>query len=919
MESVVNWSREDAQALCAAWSQIKHTSVFTWSKKEVHALLVYWANPSVQQDLLLKVRSNAVYDSLSAKLASLGFNKSAQECKEKIKKLKQNYRKIKKRQNMGWSRTMQLGILGEALSLHPAASKCSEASTSSLAESSQLVATDKETNHLTHEAEWLPDEVQVLVTLWAQPSIQEQLLASGENSEVFTNLSNELALVGFNKTPQQCRVKVNKLIEEHKKILQVEPDGNDQSDWFVIMDGVLGSDGETSKDVNALEDFSQAVWTSDEVDVLLTRWAEECVQKRLAVTQEDESVYAQLSSELATQGFDKTANQCQTKVRLLKQEYERIREQNDSKELSWFALMDDVYGRAKPKTVGKPAAMVTESECGSVRRSEPDSAEPSEGCRLSIPSLCLLIPTLRLMSAFAWQVVQCCNVVHYRKVEELVVLVTELAPELLTARERVQLLLRLRARLVLELCRSESTATPLHIQPHLDTILNLKMSSGCDQEDFEELENSKTNFVEVVQTLFQDPEERERFFTEVFPIHYGQQYEATLQSLVWKFISRLDSLLPIPDIKQTAEWLSSTPSVLEECGQLVLEREQLKELLDFHQKQTKYKCFSQTQNMFLPFLSLHPKPSSNQEESPISDEEGFDLDKESSEENQTEPVVDDSGRRDDGKNQQSEGSGPSRLHYCSKCSYTVGKVSDLLQHIRQTHLIQKPGNIFRNDITLMRGTTIPGLKISELSKEEASSNSKGPPYQCDKCDKKYLNKSKLTIHYRNHTGETPFLCSTCGKGFRTSTALNSHSRTHTGDWRYKCDICGKTSIQQMARHMRMHRGEKNYLCSECGKAFLSSGELRLHMRSHTGERPYKCKQCGKGFIAKCILTRHTRQHTGEKPYRCSLCPKTFYSLRDKKRHLMIHTHKKSFQCLTCGRIFRQEDTFKLHVETHQLT
>nr|XP_054593694.1 zinc finger protein 436 [Nothobranchius furzeri] len=538
-------------------------------------------------------------------------------------------------------------------------------------------------------------------------------------------------------------------------------------------------------------------------------------------------------------------------------------------------------------------------------------------CRLSIPSLCLL------MSAFAWQVVQCCNVVHYRKVEELVVLVTELAPELLTARERVQLLLRLRARLVLELCRSESTATPLHVQPHLDVILNLKMSSGCDQEDFEELEKSKTNFVEVVQTLFQDPEERERFFTEVFPIHYGQQYEATLQSLVWKFISRLDSLLPIPDIKQTAEWLSSTPSVLEECGQLVLGREHLKELLDFHQKQAKHKCFSQTQNMFLPFLSLHPKPSSNQEESPISDEEGFDLDKESSEENQTEPVVDDSGRRDDGKNQQSEGSGPSTLHYCSKCSYTVGKVSDLLQHIRRTHLIQKPGNIFRNYITLMRGTTmmrgttIPGLKISKFSKEDASSNSKGPPYQCDKCDKKYPSKWYLTIHYRSHTGEMPFLCSTCGKGFKSLNALNSHSRTHTGDWRYKCDICGKTSIQQMARHMRMHRGEKNYLCSECGKAFLSSGELRLHMRSHTGERPYKCKQCGKGFIAKCHLTRHTRQHTGEKPYRCSLCPKTFYSLRDKKRHLMIHTHKKSFQCLTCERqtcimlLFAVPQTLKL--------
>lgn len=65
---------------------------------------------------------------------------------------------------------------------------------------------------------------------------------------------------------------------------------------------------------------------------------------------------------------------------------------------------------------------------------------------MSLSSLCLLVPTLRLMCAFAWQVVQCCNVVHYEKVEELVRLVTELAPELLTPREKIQLLLRLRSR-----------------------------------------------------------------------------------------------------------------------------------------------------------------------------------------------------------------------------------------------------------------------------------------------------------------------------------------------------------------------------------------------------------------------------------------------------------------------------------------
>lgn len=71
---------------------------------------------------------------------------------------------------------------------------------------------------------------------------------------------------------------------------------------------------------------------------------------------------------------------------------------------------------------------------------------PFAGRRLSVSSLCLLVPTLRLMCAFAWQVVQGCNVLHYGKVEELVRLVTELLPELLTPRDKVQLLLRLRAR-----------------------------------------------------------------------------------------------------------------------------------------------------------------------------------------------------------------------------------------------------------------------------------------------------------------------------------------------------------------------------------------------------------------------------------------------------------------------------------------
>ncbi|XP_064795155.1 uncharacterized protein LOC135515406 [Oncorhynchus masou masou] len=70
---------------------------------------------------------------------------------------------------------------------------------------------------------------------------------------------------------------------------------------------------------------------------------------------------------------------------------------------------------------------------------------------------------------------------------------------------------------------------------------------------------------------------------EVFPVHYGPLYDTALQTLVWEFLSRLEELLPVPDLTQTTAWLGAAPSVLEECGQTVFDPEQLKTVLQHHQ------------------------------------------------------------------------------------------------------------------------------------------------------------------------------------------------------------------------------------------------------------------------------------------------------------------------------------------------
>ncbi|XP_028256697.1 zinc finger protein 502 isoform X2 [Parambassis ranga] len=82
-----------------------------------------------------------------------------------------------------------------------------------------------------------------------------------------------------------------------------------------------------------------------------------------------------------------------------------------------------------------------------------------------------------------------------------------------------------------------------------------------------EVRTTESTFIALVQSLLKDPVERAYFFQEVFPVEYGPQYDAALQVLLWELLSKLEKLLPVPDLKQTAAWLGSAPSVLEECVQ----------------------------------------------------------------------------------------------------------------------------------------------------------------------------------------------------------------------------------------------------------------------------------------------------------------------------------------------------------------
>ena len=58
-------------------------------------------------------------------------------------------------------------------------------------------------------------------------------------------------------------------------------------------------------------------------------------------------------------------------------------------------------------------------------------------------------------------------------------------------------------------------------------------------------------------------------FQEDFLVDFGPDYDAALQMLVLDFLSRLERLLPVPDLQHVCTTASQSPEHLREPGRVV--------------------------------------------------------------------------------------------------------------------------------------------------------------------------------------------------------------------------------------------------------------------------------------------------------------------------------------------------------------
>ncbi|XP_041833320.1 zinc finger protein 420-like isoform X2 [Melanotaenia boesemani] len=557
---------------------------------------------------------------------------------------------------------------------------------------------------------------------------------------------------------------------------------------------------------------------------------------------------------------------------------------------------------------------------------------------LLLPSLRLFIPPLRLVSAAMCHIVQRGIVHDYGMVEDFISTVTEIVPELLNADQKAQLLLGLRARMVLELCRPEQITDTESIEMHLDRIKAL-VSTWAAQPYFADVEFPETNFVDQVELLLKNPEEKEKFFQDVFPTDFGPEYDNALQVLMLDFLSRLEKLLPVPDIQQTASMFSIIPAALEECAHLVPDPQHLKTVLQYHTTLGHFDMSDETQtipssfgNCILSSLSLP----------------------------QLEKVV-------IHPDQMQLQSSAEQMQGCESVKMD-GEIVTLLDYtqIEQPSCLVDPEGHEETD-TNMDETS------GEATHEDLGDALKPAAFQPLKQSKRLQlkrNASKeksdsATLKRQRKKYSSNKTCPVCNKTFLRAAAMRRHQEIHdtNRDLKYKCSSCDKRfrDNYDLIRHtMRVHKkGEmsksvkdddsvdpstsetlENKNCYLCGKYFARQVDMERHMKSHSEDRPYKCSFCEKKFKNPYVLKRHEKEicksRDQKRPKRkeaplsnpqpppevsvegkiCPICRRVLPCTADLAKHLRSHSEERPFICVTCEKGFKYKHTLKKHQSIH---
>ncbi|XP_052319182.1 zinc finger protein 91-like isoform X2 [Oncorhynchus keta] len=585
-----------------------------------------------------------------------------------------------------------------------------------------------------------------------------------------------------------------------------------------------------------------------------------------------------------------------------------------------------------------------------------------DGLPLPLSSLRLLVPPLRLVSAALWQVVQQRDIMDYGLVEEFVTTVLEIVPDMMSYRERVQLIMGLRAQLVLELCRSDHLANPETIQPHLNRMKTCIITHRGKEISDPEVEATESNFLKLIQTLLEDPVEKEYFFQSVFSEEFGPKYNSALQTLVWEFLSRLEKLLPAPTLQQMASWFLPDPSVLEECVQCVSHPQPLKTLLQHHNNtcghvdtnglfsgdnQIPIEADPEVQSEPVQQCMSHVSSDNESDMTPLL-ELGIDSDR--TVHKGVEPVH----------------KGVEPVHkVVESASLELGHIYNgtTEKNIKHDTPDKEPAKYMQNNTYFHHLNTDSGLKIQgkahsnqqevqDISSLSTSCRLHQPTVQLHRLDIADM-LLPVTEVYSTQRRERLQIDKVGSQGWRRGPVVSQKSERNIneepsdGQPQYSLAPDPSLTTGQPKRSKRVK------ICSLCGKTFSEAKDLTAHMRCHNEQSPSKCTQCGQDFEHHEDLQKHqqnvceaaaqpeednmstasvedqtelacTELAESSKARTCHVCHKTVYCRNYLRKHLKsqhgqllkIHKkHKTFFCCSLCNKTFGCRNYLRKHLES----